>query len=126
MAAIGDIVLHKSEKYVVAEFLPHPSGGRMTRIVSYATGHPPSTQFTSFVKDEAGLHVVESPHFVIGERVMVDKRWGGVTSITDNIIFVWMDVAELPLTNAPRIKIEIEEASAAVPKWKVVLENRLP
>jgi hypothetical protein len=115
MLELGDIVIVKGTRYVVAEFLGHPSGGRLVRLVD--------RDFKQMTRDEAGLTLHERPVFELGESVRVDEQRGTVGTTTSDIVSVDLPARSKELESGYSLAIDV--GSTDCPKWKLVVENRL-
>ena len=118
MAAIGDIVQTRAVKWVVANYEPSP-GEQLVRVVrNLANGRT-----TSFVSGAAGLEVVETPTWTVGQRVSVGGLAGTIAEMNAEEATVTLDPYHEPIKGGGHY---LHRGRSTIPFWKLTLENKLP
>ncbi len=69
------------------------------------------------------LTLIESPAFAIGDKVSVNGKTGEIIALGDDQIRVRLDPFTRPLTGGGALEYVNNETE--VPRWQLVLENRL-
>lgn len=119
MAQLGDIVMVESGvKYVVVDLVGGPNGARVARLLRRKS----NGDTVSFTKDEAGLSVVASNPFQMGDSVTVNGLRGDYLGTENGIARVLLAERSHPLKGGGHITLDA--AVARISHALLVLENR--
>lgn len=131
--ALGDIVAHAGDRFVLAAVVgssldtrQEPARWSMEGFVVRLIARSANGVTTQTTRHSSALTLVEAPAFAGGERVTVNGLAGTVvsTDAANGLVNVALDARDRPLTSDPRFRVTVSDGIAAVPRWQLVLENR--